>query len=63
MRGVSDFQGMNAYEQVAAAQEPLSLWALEPDCLDSDPCSAIYELDGLGRSLDLSVPVSSSVTW
>ena len=54
---------MNAYEQVTSAQEPLSLWALEPDCLDSDPCSVIYELDGLGRSLDLSVPVSSSVTW
>ena len=30
----------------------------ETDCLDSDPCSAIYELDGLGRLLDLSVPVS-----
>lgn len=54
---------MHAYEQVAAAQEPLSLWALEPDCLDSDPCSAICELDGLGRSRDPSVPVSSSVTW
>lgn len=54
---------MKATEQVAAAQQPLSVWTLEPDCLNSNPYPAVYELHGLGRSLDLSMPVFSSVPW
>lgn len=49
MREASEFQGVNAYEHVVTTQEPLNTWAVEPDCLDLNPNSAIYELYDLGR--------------